>query len=308
MQSVLVIGANGEQGRAQISELRSAGYRVRAMVRRFPRSPFPAEVDTVYGDLMQPASLRGPLSGVDMVFLNLPSASFTSPEQVVSGFRHFLSAALETRPARIVFNTSLYVGDQPEGFVAHDNRYAICRSLLDSGLPVTIVSPVIFMENILQAWTLPALIEKQTLCYPHARTLPVSWICLTDVARIMRLLAECEESLGRKYVVGGPRALTGPETASQLSAAWGRKIVFESRPLKDFCRAMSRLFAPQEAAVQQRIERDLMAIYRWYNERDPSPFTVDMEQFLSKYPVALTPVRKWAAGNNVFATSIGGAG
>jgi uncharacterized protein YbjT (DUF2867 family) len=300
MQNVLVVGATGEQGKAQVRELLSANYRVKIMSRQPSPSQFPGTVETVCGDLLIPSSLTNALEGVDTVFLNLPSASFISPDVVLEGFANFLSAAEQIHPDRVVFNASLYVSDQLEGHVAHDTRYRIIQALQSSSIRTTTVCPVIFMENLLQPWALPDLLLRNVLNYPHATQLPVSWISLVDVAKIMVALAKDERAVGKKYIIGGPQALCGAETAAALGRAWGREIRFESRPLENFTRQMGDLFGGNDALMSQRIEHDLMQVYRWYNERSPSPFTVDLSDLLEHYFAPMTTVQQWATSRNPF--------
>ncbi len=244
-------------------------------------------------DLNDPGSLAGALAGFDTVFLNLPSASFSDPGVVINGFQHFLRAAEETGVARVLFNASLYVSDEAKGYPAHDTRYRIVEQLLASRVAATAVCPVIFIENLLRGWALPALRERRVLRYPHAENLPVSWISLRDVARLMVTFAEDPETVGRKYVVGGPEALRGSETAAALSRAWGQTVRFESLPVETFAQEMGLLFGGGERSASERIAADLAAIYRWYNEARPSPFTVDMEALQAQYGISLTTVYQW---------------
>jgi len=306
MQHVLVIGASGTQGRAQVGALLEAGYAVSALSRAASGLCFPAAVGKIQGDLLEPASVSAALAQVDTVFLNLPSASFNPPEEIVESCDNFIVAARQSGLQRVVFNASLYVDDQPTGHVAHDNRFEIIQSLLACDIAVTAVCPVIFMENLLQDWTLPQLLRQRRLSYPHADTLPVSWISLKDLARIMIRLAESASAIGRKLVVGGPEALRGRDTAVALGRAWAQDIQFESRSIGEFARAMAGLFAPGNTVTQQRIQRDLRSVYNWYNERRPSPFTVDMSDFLAEYPMTLTTIDDWARDNNPFPTDTAG--
>ncbi len=303
MRKVLVVGATGTQGHAQVRALVEQGYPTSALSRqrRRPDVGEPGDtVDFVEGDLLQPSGLPAALAGADTVFLNLPSASFNPPQSIVTACRNFLTAAELVGTQRVIFNASLYVGDMPVGHVAHDNRLEIIRLLLSSAIPVTVVCPVIFMENLLQEWALPDLLTADRLYYPHTPDLPVSWITLDDVARIMIRLAGDDRAIGRRFVVGGPRALRGDETAAALGRAWGRSIRFESRPVDDFARAMAEQFAPNDLEERQRIRADLLSVYRWYNEMRPSPFTVDMAAFLAEFPLSLTSVEEWARHNNPF--------
>ncbi|MEQ9465741.1 MAG: NmrA family NAD(P)-binding protein [Haliea sp.] len=300
MQRFLVVGATGDQGYRQASALAAAGHTVLGAGRQPDPARLPNAVKPVALDLLAPATLPAVLGQVDTVFLNLPSASFNDPGEILQGFQNFLHAAEQSAIRRIVFNASLYVGDRPVGHVAHDVRHGIIQDLLASPVPATAVCPVIFMENMLRGWALPALRERQVLSYPHGEDLPVSWVSLDDVARIMIALADDPEAIDRRYVIGGPEALRGAETAAALSRAWGREIRFESLPVEDFARRMGGLFGGGDRAAEDRIATDLHAIYSWYNTQRPSPFTVDMSQFRQRHALPLLRVDDWARLHPIF--------
>ncbi len=71
---VLVTGATGNVGRLVGEQLVAAGVHVRAMNRRPEKGRFPDAVETVFGDLTDPASLTPVLAGVDRMYL-FPVAS-----------------------------------------------------------------------------------------------------------------------------------------------------------------------------------------------------------------------------------------
>ena len=301
MRAVLVIGATGDQGAAQVAALRSAGYRATGSTRDAGRSSLSCGTPAVYLDLNDPGSLSSALTASDTVFLNLPSASFSDPSLVINGFRHFLRAAEETGVARVLFNASLYVADEAKGYPAHDTRHRIIQELLASRVATTVVCPVIFIENLMRRWALPALRDRRVLSYPHAEDLPVSWISLGDVARLMAAFAEDQATIGQKYIIGGPEALKGAETAAALSRAWGQTVRFESLPIETFAREMGSLFGGGEHSAVDRITADLAAIYRWYNEARPSPFTIDMKALQARYGITLTTVYQWGRRHRLLA-------
>ncbi len=302
MQRILVVGATGDQGYAQAAALAGAGHAVLGAARKPDPARLPRGVEPVALDLLTPSTLPAVLGRVDTVFLNLPSASFNDPGDILRGFENFLHGAEQAGIRRIVFNASLYVGERPAGHVAHDVRHAIIQGLMQSPVPATAVCPVIFMENMLRGWALPALRERQVLSYPHGEDLPVSWISLDDVARVMIVLAEDPGAVDRRYVIGGPEALRGAETAAALGRAWGREIRFESLAVEEFARRMGALFGGGDRATEERIARDLHAIYSWYNTCRPSPFNVDMSDFQERHAVSLLRVEDWARRHPIFST------
>jgi uncharacterized protein YbjT (DUF2867 family) len=66
---VLVTGATGHVGRIVVEQLIEAGVRVRVMTRRPQQARFPESVETVGGDLTDPAALVPVLQGVDRMYL-----------------------------------------------------------------------------------------------------------------------------------------------------------------------------------------------------------------------------------------------
>ena len=113
--------------------------------------------------------------------------------------------------------------------------------------------------------------------------------------------AEDPATIGQKYIVGGPEALKGAQTAAALSRAWGQTVRFESLSIEAFAREMGSLFGGGERSAADRITADLAAIYRWYNEARPSPFTVDMKALQARYGIALTTVYQWGRGHRLLA-------
>ena len=68
--TVLVLGATGLIGQYVTKELRARGYRVRGLTRRVEEAKASLGsdgVEWVQGDLMEPSSLAGVMSGVDKV-------------------------------------------------------------------------------------------------------------------------------------------------------------------------------------------------------------------------------------------------
>src|SRR5689334_21502106 len=66
---VLVTGATGNVGRHVVEQLVAAGVQVRAMTRDRGPARFPHSVQTVGGDLTDPAGLAPVVAGVDRLYL-----------------------------------------------------------------------------------------------------------------------------------------------------------------------------------------------------------------------------------------------
>lgn len=296
----VVTGASGDQGRAQVARLTSAGYRVRAAVRNPSRiaGVLPAGAEAVAFDFRDPATLDSALAGADVVFMNFPSASFNPGPELVEGFAGTLARIERTGPDRVVFNASLYVGERPNGFTAHDTRLAMIEALARTRLSYVALCPVLFMDNLLKDWALPSIRARQVVRYPLARETRASWICLDDVAALAQAAAEVPRLSRERLVVGGPEALTGDETAAALSRALGTPCAFESLDVPTFAAEMATLFAPKTGVDAATIADALVRVYTWYNTALERPFQVDMAPVLARLPVTLTPLEDWARGQD----------
>ncbi|RMF11566.1 MAG: hypothetical protein D6763_02755 [Alphaproteobacteria bacterium] len=298
MNDVLVIGASGDQGREQVQVLVQSGRRVRA-ASRHPKAlsaALPAGAEPVFFDFKQPESLLPCLAGVDVVFINWPSASFNDPRSLFALFDQTLTVMEQApeRPRKIIFNSSLYVGEKALGFPAHDTRLRMIERLRSGPIDHVAVCPVIFMDNLLRPWALPAIQNEGVFRYPHDARLEVSWICLRDVARIMLACAGNDSLRGETLVVGGPETLRGPDVAAILSTTLGRSITFESEPTEAFAQRMGALFSRRTGQSVARTARDLARIYDWYNTSPVHPFKVDMDPTSRRLGLTLTPFSEWA--------------
>ncbi len=299
---VLVFGASGDQGAAQVRRLRLHGHRAVAVTRNPQyrgdglRAPVAGTGETVYADYRQPQSLSRAIAETrpQAIFLNLPSTSFQAAAPLLQAAEEIARASARTPGVQsLVFNTSMIVHDQPLGFAAHDARLEMRRRIM-AAAPAVSIQPVIYLDNLLRAWALPTLLGEGVIRYPHAEELEVCWIAQDDVADLMIAAMTRPDLAGRSITVGGPEAVRGPDLARRLGAAIGRALRFESEPVTEFAARMGRLFEAGASLESRRLSAQLARIYQWYNSAPSRPFYVDMKPVLEVLPVALTSVEQWA--------------
>lgn len=298
---VVVFGATGDQGSAQVRALARAGHAPVAV----SRTPGPITVDgrpieTRAADFAEPASLAAAMDGADALFLNLPSTSFQTAAPLIEATR-VLAAAAAGRPRirSILFNTSLPVLDEKRGFAAQDARHEMRRILFASGVPTISIQPVVFLDNLLKGWAWPPIAARNTIVYPHRETLEVTWICHDDLAALMIAGLERPHLAGRSFAVGGAETVRLPQLAEKLSRAWGRPLSYESQSVDAFCARMQQVFDGKTSLEADRLMSELHSIYTWYNSAPERPFKVDMTPVLRLLPVTLTPIETWASRQDV---------
>lgn len=296
MTRVVVFGASGVQGAAQVAALVRAGHHPIAV----SRTPKCVQIDgrsveTFAADFSDKEALREVLEGPEAVFLNFPSTSFQVSEPVIAGARNIRQAIETSSTVQLaVLNTSMPVPEEKDGIRARDDRVEIRAILRDGGLPVISIQPVVFLDNLLEGWAYPSIAEKQTVVYCHKPGLEVSWICHHDVAQLMIAAISRPDLAGRNIPVGGPQTVCLEQLAEQLSIGWDRPMAFENQTVDAFCEKISAAMKDRAGIDTDRIVKQMHKAYTYYNEAPEKPFKIDMSHTLGELPVKLTPLAEWA--------------
>ncbi|EPH42469.1 NAD(P)H-binding protein [Streptomyces aurantiacus] len=200
----LVAGATGTVGREVVRELLERGQAVRALTRDPAKADFPEGVETVRGDLADPATLKAALQGVTGLHL----ITFTGGYEPLETGPEILALAREAGVRRI---TVLHGGDQTP------LQAAVCAGELDW----TVVMPVEFMANSLE-WAEAVRAEGEVRA-PFADRLS-ALVHEGDIGAVIAVALTEEGHAGQEYVVTGPQALTVREKVAALAEARGSEI------------------------------------------------------------------------------------
>jgi uncharacterized protein YbjT (DUF2867 family) len=246
---VLVTGATGKQGGAVVEALLTRGYQIRALTRN---SASPAAkrlreqgVEIAVGDFTDHDSLVRAMRGADAVYAM--STPYEGAEKEIPQGINVADAAKGVGVAHFIYS-SVASADRATGIGHFDGKYEVEKHLQASGLPYTIVAPVFFMENLLQAWMLPGLRQgKLALALPAGRSL--QQIAVADIGAFVAAVIERNDTVfGRRFDIAGDE-LTGDQAAAILSKVTGREIHYEGFP-SDALRAQSE---------------DMARMFRWFD-------------------------------------------
>lgn len=293
---IVVFGATGDQGSAQVRALAKAGHHPVAV----SRAPKPWTIDgktveTFAADYADLGGMAKAVQGSDAVFLNLPSTSFQAAEPLIAAADAIAKAAAASPGTQaLIFNTSLPVPAEKRGFAAQDARFEMRRLIFASGIPAVSIQPVVFLDNLLKGWAWPSIAQRNKIVYAHAETLDVSWICHDDLAALMIAALERPQLAGRSFAVGGPETVRLPVLAHKLGQAWNRPLSYESQSIDDFCQRMREVFQGKSSLEADRLIGELHRVYTWYNTSPERPFYVDMAPVLKELPVRLSSIEEWA--------------
>ncbi|WP_129264767.1 NAD(P)H-binding protein [Streptomyces sp. M3] len=219
--SVLVTGATGHLGREVTARLQAQDAQVRALTRR-RTGPRPG-VESVTGDLTDPAAVRAALTGIDTVFLVWPLLH--------ADRAHGLVEALTEVAPRVVYVSSAAIDDQAARqsdpiVQVHADMEAL---LHDAGLRTVVLRSDTLASNT-RGWASQVRAGDVVAGPDIARTAVVDERDVADAA-VAAVLGMREGELGQEtYVLTGPEPLGRAEQVSLLGAALRRPLRFEAVP------------------------------------------------------------------------------
>ncbi|MFE5641640.1 NAD(P)H-binding protein [Rhodococcus sp. NPDC056516] len=226
-----VHGATGAQGSPVLAGLvaaleGSADAEVRAITRN-PDQTFEG-ANTVVADNTSVNSLTDAYRAADGVFFHLPLAG--DPETLAGYARNVLAAAKAARPSRFVISTSgTVIGDATSPLTGPNTP--VLSELVDGlraeGIAVTVLTPRLFLENLLLPTVLSGVKDEGVLRYPLRADLAVAWGSHLDVADAA-VAALTLDVAPDAVDIGQIPAITGNELAEAFAEHFSRAVTFEA--------------------------------------------------------------------------------
>lgn len=273
---VLVTGAAGKTGRAVVRALSTAGFSVRALVRReSQRAALEARGarESAVADMLDGEALADAAQSVDAVYHICPNVH---PQELVIGC-HAIAAARSAGARRFVFHSVLH--PIAEKMPHHWAKMRVEEALLESGLDVTVLQPAPYMQNLLGQW--PALVEEGVYRVPYGLASRVVMVDLEDVAdAAARVLAD-PAHVGATYPLCGAELLDHHEIAAELSRALGRQVVAEAVATSDWARDA------RAAGLDAGRVETLAKMFRYYERYGLSGSSATLEWLLGRPPTGL---------------------
>jgi len=249
--TILVIGATGTIGHHVVDQLNQRGVNVRALVRDPSKADFPAGVDIVQGDLLDPATLRSAFVGVKAFFL----LNAVTPDEFTQALIA-LNVAREMGVERVVYLSVIH-SDRFVNVPHFAGKFGVERMIEQMGFSATILRPAYFMNNeltikdaVLAYGVYPMPIGSKGLAMVDPRDIGE----IAAIALIHRANATQPMALERINVVG-PDALTGADAAAIWSSVLGRPIAYGGDDTAAF-ETNLRDFMPGWMAYDMRLMAD----------------------------------------------------
>jgi len=275
-KTILVAGITGQQGGAVARRLHADGWRVRGLTRD-PDSdraqPFrDLGVELVGGDLADEPSLRAPLEGVYGVFAMATPFEKGMENEIAQG-KTLGDVAAAAGVSHYLYS-SVGSAHKKTGIPHFETKAAIEDHLKGLDLPLTIVRPAYFMENLV-TWATQDSDEGLALMTPLASTTRLQMVAVDDIAAIVGVaFAQPEHYIGKAFDIAGDE-LTMPDAANVLGAAIGEPV--------------SCVQVPWDTVRTQN--EDLCLMYEWFERKGYGIHIADVRKM---YP-ELLDFRAWVA-------------
>lgn len=222
---ILVTSAGGKTGKAVVPALVAHGHAVRAMVRTDASSAALKALgadEVVTGDLADAGAVERAVRGTRAIYYIPPNMN---PNEGIHG-ANIIAAARAARVDRLVFHSVLHC--QVQALRHHWNRLFVEESLIESGVPFTILQVSSYMQNMLPGWA--RMIETGEHAMGFSVDARVSLIDLVDLGEAAaRVVADPAYAAGI-FEISGP-AITTTEKAAILACVLGRPIRAGQIPL-----------------------------------------------------------------------------
>ncbi|GIG90430.1 SDR family oxidoreductase [Plantactinospora endophytica] len=278
----LVLGATGGQGGAVARALADRGRPVRGFARRAVAEP---PVPLVTGDLGDPDAVRRAFDGVTHVAVTLPLVY--DPKRVTEFARTIAEAARTAGVRRLVYNTNTSLPAVTTGYAAFETRRAAEEILRDSGVPLVVLRPPVYLENLFNPGVGGALMDQGVLAYPLPEDRPVAWLTHDDLGAAMVAALDRPELAGSTVDVGGPEVVTGPELASIFARTLGREVRYVRLDVELFEQGLGQALGAEAAA-------GVSGIYRFAGtDAGRNLFDLDPTVLSGTFGAAPTPIARW---------------
>ena len=292
-KTVVVLCASSRMGQAQVREVLANGHLPRAISRSsevFGRDEFRGTT-VVSADFSDVAALADAFVGADAIFSAIPSLA---GDKSATYAQNLVEAARQAGVRRIVHNSMMWAPDEPCGEYYYDGILALEEIVAGSGLDVTIIRPVLFMDNMLTRFAKPNLVNHGLYKYCQRPGMLANWIAMDDVAKFVMAVLTRDDLIGRRIAVGGPETLPIEEVVEILSEAIGRPITYEYEDPYEWGARVH-----EEVGLSALMPRDVYAdamgsFYTFNNESPLRPFEVDAKALLAEIPLRPMTLREWA--------------
>ena len=225
--TILLTAANGKTGRAVLSALAKKGAEVKVFIRDERQWPALQELGAAsfaLGDMEDASTINAAMVECETIVHIGPPMH---PKEVEITSR-FIDAALAHGVSRFVYYSVMH----PLRRAVRHHRLKLDaeETLIESGLPCTIVQPMRYMQHLALIWN--KVLETGVHNMPFNVDVRFNVADLRDLAEATAIAATNPEHLYATYELAGPEALSQRDMAAVISRVLGREIRAEALSLE----------------------------------------------------------------------------
>jgi uncharacterized protein YbjT (DUF2867 family) len=247
MAPVAVVGATGQQGSATVDALLDRGIPIRALTRNVDSAAARALAEqgaaVIPADLESPASIRAAFDGAGAGFA---MTSFTGPRGTQGEISHgkvILDAAQGAQLPFLVYS-SVGGAERNTGIPHFESKRRVEEFLIGS-VPVNVVRPTFFMENLLDMIARDG--DELLVRMPMPGDVPLQMISVRDIGKAAATLLAQRDPDAAPIEIAGDE-VTGERIAQLVGQRLGAPATFAQAPLDvlgpdDDVKSMFRWFA-----------------------------------------------------------------
>lgn len=250
---VLMVGATGKFAGFVMPELVKRGATIRALVRDESKAAAAREqgaVETVVGDLQDPASLRAAAEGVDGVFHINPAFA---PDEAEMGVA-MVEAAKSAGVRKFVFSGVIHPSISK--MRNHAAKRPVEEALYESGMVFVVLQPTMFMQTLDSGW--PAVQKTGRFGLPYSKDVKAAYVDYRDVAEAAARGLTGDALDYGTFELCAPGMVSRVELAAMMGDVLGRPIEAAEPSFNDWV---------QQAHIPEGPMREGMAaMYKDYDQ------------------------------------------
>jgi uncharacterized protein YbjT (DUF2867 family) len=276
----IVAGSLGDQGGSVARTLKQHGRHVRALTRNrwspAARRLDAAGVEVLTDNLDTPEVVVRDLAGASHVFAALTPFDEGGLPTELRQVRNLAWASVRAGVQQFAYAS---VGDPDQDKeVKADGLWGVEKLLQQFDLPLTLLRPAFFMENIGEFALRRDGDGSLVLRMPLKEQAVVHWIAVDDVGALVRLAFDRPAAFGPGPVQLGADQLSFAEACAMIGEVLGEEVRYE------------------QIAIGEVRDRHARGMYRWFQSY--SHYAPDVEKLRRLYPGLLT-FRRWLEAGNL---------
>ncbi len=281
---ILVTGATGNIGSRLAQRLLKDGHQIRVVSRQEDKL---AELKVhgaqpIVGDLLDYSFCQKAFDGCERAFLVVqgsPQNGNHVEEEIKCG-HNFAQAMKSGGLKHAVFSGSL-CADQNTGSPIIDTKEKVEQALRESGLPVTVLRPGNFFENL---YAYLEALSSGHFVYPMDGRVRVPYVSVDDIALIADKALNREPSGWEIYDMPGERDISMLEIAGAISDNLNRMIKYMRVSDEQFIEVFTGF------GISQKYCEDVLAMFRFFEKQE---FNFDREKVQKEFDYRPTTLEEF---------------